>query len=742
MKSSRTAAPRRTARAPRGARLPLHRRALHRLAPLLLGLALVPLARAQDGASEDVRALFPRVARIDTAGAYGLVRAPLPAEVLESVRADLADVRVFVYDQSVEFVIESDPPRQPGEARLLTPLDVRERMTGERQAPRVEETWDVELPSDWPDARTQPEQAAVWRLEFRFGPSELVRELTVHRVEASGAETEVLSTTLFRMLGPLREKVAVDVPAVPGARLRLRLTGPAPAERPAMTLRRDSRSAGPRELSVPLEVVSSERSADGQETILTVRRPRGIVPDALVFETSSGAFHREVIVEDAGVGARSAEVGRGVIFAIPSWDEASLELSLGRTSGDLLRVRVVDQDAPPLAELRVGARVRQPALVFEAQGREAQLYYGGARATRPAYGLGELRGRLTPSAAVADARVEESRANPSFHAGPVLEFAMRAGAPVELAGFSHVLPLRAGETTEGLIRVRLPFAALALARDDLGDVRIVDADRRQWPYLWGDDWTEESIQAAVRVGPLPEGRGSSVSVELPPGGVQVEHVQLDVTEALVSRPYEVWGAYDAEGELTELSSGTLTRGPGIRGPLRVDVGRSLYRLELRVRDGDERALSVRGATVVTRARDLLFAAPPGEYRLLLGNAQLGPPAYDVESARDLVLSLRAADATLGELAANPEFAPPSPSRDALTETALLVVLALAVLLLGGLTFRLVRSEAGSESESASASASESASASASASASESESESESESGAGGAPHEGRDKLPE
>ena len=57
-----------------------------------------------------------------------------------------------------------------------------------------------------------------------------------------------------------------------------------------------------------------------------------------------------------------------------------------------------------------------------------------------------------------------------------------------------------------------------------------------------------------------------------------------------------------------------------------------------------------------------------------------------------LLSVRAEDAELGELGANPAYAPPSPSRDAMTEAALLAVLAVAVLLLGLLTFRLVRSE--------------------------------------------------
>jgi hypothetical protein len=85
---------------------------------------------------------------------------------------------------------------------------------------------------------------------------------------------------------------------------------------------------------------------------------------------------------------------------------------------------------------------------------------------------------------------------------------------------------------------------------------------------------------------------------------------------------------------------------------------------------------------VTLARDLFLAAPAGDYRLLVGSDTVDDPRYDIESARDLVLSVRAEDAVLGELAANPEYAPPSPSRDAMTEAALLAVLAVAVLLLG------------------------------------------------------------
>ena len=106
------------------------RRAVPSLVALLLVAAGVSggarSVSAQDGASEDLRALFPQRARIETRGTYGLVRAPLPAEVLSSVRADLADLRVFMGGSSVEFMIESDTPQRATEARALVPVDVRE----------------------------------------------------------------------------------------------------------------------------------------------------------------------------------------------------------------------------------------------------------------------------------------------------------------------------------------------------------------------------------------------------------------------------------------------------------------------------------------------------------------------------------------------------------------------------------------------------------------------------------------
>lgn len=670
------------------------RRAVSSLAVLLFAAAWASggprAARAQDGATDDLRALFPQRARIDTRGTYGLVRAPLPAEVLSSVRADLADLRVFVGGRSTEFMIESDAPQRATETRALVPVDVRERTAGDATRPTVVETWDVLLPTDVPGAVSSDGGGVEWRLRFGLTPNEVVRELTVHRVDAQGAEVEVLATTLFRMASPLREKVEVVIPTAPGARLRVRLSGTAPALRPTLTLVSASVVRASRELRIPLDVVSTER-VGGSESVITLRRPRGVVPESLVFETTGGAFQREVVVEDAGTGSRSGAVGRAVIYRIPDWEELSLEVPVRRTSGDLLRVRVLDRDAPPLEALTITARVRQPAVLFDANGGDAELFFGGARATRPAYGLEDaLRYRLTPDAQVGEASVVDLAANPQFAAGPVLAFAMRPGASVNVAEFSHVLPLRVTDTPEGLTRVRPTIGALAAGREGQGDFRVVDAEGRQWPFLWGDETHELTVAGAVTV--RQEGRTSVHAIAVPSGGLHVEHILLDVQDALVDRACEVHVRDQPAGEFAMAVEDKLTRTPGMRGPLVVPVGRHVHAIELHVRNGDERPLTIRSATLVTMTRELFLAAPAGDYRLLVGSALVDDPLYDIESARALVLSVRAEDAALGELAANPAYAPPSPSRDAMTEAALLSVLALAVLLLGFLTFRLVRTE--------------------------------------------------
>ena len=90
--------------------------------------------------------------------------------------------------------------------------------------------------------------------------------------------------------------------------------------------------------------------------------------------------------------------------------------------------------------------------------------------------------------------------------------------------------------------------------------------------------------------------------------------------------------------------------------------------------------------------DVFVLAPPGAYRVLLGNPAESSPHYDIESARELVLSVASLEQKPGPLIDNPSFRATSrlAAGDGPTHVALWGALVLAVAVLGGLTLRLAR----------------------------------------------------
>src|SRR5207244_5054948 len=107
-----------------------------------------------------------------------------------------------------------------------------------------------------------------------------------------------------------------------------------------------------------------------------------------------------------------------------------------------------------------------------------QLPPGGAVEGKRA----EAVARLYDPGALLPARLGPYRANPAFDRTPALAFAMRAGAEIDTRLFSHRRALRVPGSSEGLSKLTLEPADLAVLREDLADLRIVDRDSRQWPY--------------------------------------------------------------------------------------------------------------------------------------------------------------------------------------------------------------------------------------------------------------------
>ncbi len=84
-----------------------------------------------------------------------------------------------------------------------------------------------------------------------------------------------------------------------------------------------------------------------------------------------------------------------------------------------------------------------------------------------------------PSAAHAAPPSAGSAAEPS----PDLRAVLRPAAVLDPGAFTHRITLSVRASPEGVSRLRLTPEVLALARADLGDLRVIDGESRQWPYI-------------------------------------------------------------------------------------------------------------------------------------------------------------------------------------------------------------------------------------------------------------------
>jgi hypothetical protein len=506
--------------------------------------------------------------------------------------------------------------------------------------------------------------------------------------------------------------------------------------RPAFRWQRVRKIAGEARTRIALEVL--ERRSEGDRTVITLARPRGLVPDRLEIETSTPAFDRRVEVWDQGPGA-AGPVGWGRVWRAGGASEDGAgdgsdgrQVALQPPRGERLRIEIVDGDSPPLDDLAVVAAVRRPALVFALPGGAggtdgidgaggAALYFGGGRALAPRYdvqglvpalpagassGLGGERAlaaeRLLDPARLAAASVGEPEANPRYEATPALAFAMRPGAALPSERWAWRRPLSAHPSPEGLVRLLLTPEDLARARDDLADLRIAGAPKeageegqepRQWAWLLGERPVRELRELAVES--VVSEDGESRYELVPEAAVPVEGLTLRFDAPFFDRPF-VLRARRGDRE-SVIAEGRLVQPP--RDPRPVEIALSgrperVDRLILVVEDGDDAPLYLAGGSAWVPLPEVYFAAPAGEYHLLLGNPEADAPRYELARVRDVVLTVAAGEAETGELERNPGH---SPGLAALLSPRaqkifLWTVLVLAVLGLLLLTLRLARRE--------------------------------------------------
>jgi len=286
------------------------------------------------------------------------------------------------------------------------------------------------------------------------------------------------------------------------------------------------------------------------------------------------------------------------------------------------------------------------------------------------------------------------RDNSSYRADPALAFAMRPGVEADVRLYNHRRRITVADARDGLSRVELGASDLALLRSDLADVRIVDAQNRQWPYLIEPrarfGWEEVSIIKIEQKGTV-----SRLRMQLPSAPFLIDMLEVDIANPYFDRSFKLVGT-DANKAERVLAVGRLARGAHESTAVRTIAIDETWvtALELQVDNGSDAPLELRRVRAREPQPEIYLVAKPGEYSLVLGNSDEMAPSYEINRVRPLILSVSGATATVGPLQPNPQFqrsarltASGTPERLALWGT-----LGLSVLVLSFLTFRMARRE--------------------------------------------------
>jgi hypothetical protein len=673
----------------------------------LVGLAVLVLGLPAAADTASLTALFPLQAPITTDGA-GLRRLELPAAVIGACRADLADLRIVAADgREIPYLVDS--PEPPGVATGVGFRAAPEILETERSREAVGDRVTVHHERYLLALPPPPADVPAWDLVLEVARPEFVARLDATAIGPDGARTPLVTRgSVFRLPAAAAERRRLTIPTRDAIRLEVLLASEEGGFlEPGFALAASRLLPGTAASTLALEIL--ELRHDSGSTELVLDRPRGVVPRRLVISTSTGTFHRAVTVWDEGPGAEAAPLGSGAVLRVAALAPVEvLEVPLRAPRGDRLRLVIDNRDSPPLEEIAVAAALPQPVLVFSMpdDGGSATLLFGGGRAHRPSYDLAALdpERRLPASGeaarqvlAVLDpaqagpAALGEVAPNPGWDPTPVLAFAMHPGAPVDARRYGHRRRLEVAPSPEGLSRLRLAPADLSVLRSDLADLRVVDADGRQWAYLRQD-------RARFVTSPLPlsshrrDGPVSLYRIGTGNGPMAIDELELASPAPYFDRDFTLSGRLE-DGSQRELARGRLVRRAGDPRPVSIGLApQRVTELTLEIVDGDDAPLSFEAVEGRSTAPDLYLAAPAGGYDLLLGDPEASPPLYELERVRSAILAVPAGEVAAGGIEANPAFRAASrlAGGEAWQKALLWTVLALAVVVLAVLTLRAAR----------------------------------------------------
>ena len=420
-------------------------------------------------------------------------------------------------------------------------------------------------------------------------------------------------------------------------------------------------------MNVTAEPVAAPEEAASSSSRYLLKASSLLPFDEVEIVCDDPAFSRRVrlVEEDGNAGKRSTTLlGEGVAFRLRASDAViageSVRIPARSGGGGALHLEVDNASSPPLRGLRVrlhGARVR---LVFPVAGHSATLYYGNQTTRAPAYDLEGLRPRLTQALGAGAASLAAEEANPLFKREPPLRFAATLGASLESSHWRRERPI-GPISEEDVYALTLSASDLGSLRPDLADLRVVNAEDRQVPFLIDPDFAEERIPLKIQ-GPTTSAAHRSRFL-LPPvdpqGGEfapRVSRIEVEVSDAFFERSARLLHSGNQSKRDVPFSI-ILARKPPATDPLSLATMAPLGPLTLEIDDGDNAPLDLQTAVAVVRVPRIVFKAAPGNLRLLLANRSAEAPRYDIAGLRAELLAYSALTAPKGILTENKRARP-------------------------------------------------------------------------------------
>jgi hypothetical protein len=433
---------------------------------------------------------------------------------------------------------------------------------------------------------------------------------------------------------------------------------------------------------------------------------------ALELNIRGGHVYRPVVVSESrfsGVEAAPVELGRAMLARVTrdGATASALRVPIATPVEPDIDLTIEDGENEPLDVRDAWIELAQlPWIYFEAPpGGTIVARYGDRSLPRPQYDLEAVRASLDIRAVKDAAWVGESSATTPPAADAAVPSTPQPGPSLDPAAFQHVRTLVVAR--EGLAALPLDAHVLANSKGPslrFADIRILDAENRQLPYLL--ERRDEPLSIPLAIVPVttvraPElkqtgGRQRSVYAvtlpfaNLPPARLVIETsarvfqrtVRLGVEHAADRNRRDAW--FDVRAAETWRHADDRTPPRPLTLPVTSGAETDLLVV---VDEGDNAPLTITGVRLLLPSYRVRFyaPAPSPSVRLVYGRNDLQSPQYDLALLAPRVMGAPAAEG----VAAPPSAAGPAAAAALISPRMFWIVLAGAVIVLLALIARLV-----------------------------------------------------